>query len=167
MKYLDLIEIQLKDDFLLDLFETYDVEVVYEYDRTHENIPDQYRAEIPDLGLQFVFDEGLRFRTLFIQQVEVTTWNPFDDDERLRRFGSKADAQRYATENGEQTTEGRAELMGEEKDWIRFEYGTYSIHYEFVKSMLSMITIQHRFSRQEVSIRHPHCCEAARLSSSE
>jgi len=51
MKYLDLLGIQLKDNFLNDLFETYEVEVIYEYDRTHENLPDEYRAEIPDLGL--------------------------------------------------------------------------------------------------------------------
>jgi hypothetical protein len=37
MKYIDTIGILLKSDFLIDLFETYDVDVIYSYDRTHEN----------------------------------------------------------------------------------------------------------------------------------
>ena len=143
MKYLDLIGVDLKNDVLCGLFETYDVQVVYEYDRTDENLPDEYRAEIPDLGLQFVFDENQVFKTLFMQPVEVDTFNPFnEDDERLKRFDSKAEALRYASDNGERVTEGKAEFMREERDWIRFEHGSYSIHYEYVDSKLRMITIQ-------------------------
>ncbi len=143
MKYLDLLGVDLKNDVLCDLFETYDVQVVYEYDRTHEGLPDEYRAEIPDLGLQFVFDDREVFKTLFMEQVEVNTFNPFNgDDERLKRFGSKAEARQYASDNSERIAEGKAEFMGEERDWIRFEYGGYSIHYEYVHSKLHMITIQ-------------------------
>ena len=94
MKHLDLLGSELKSDFLCDLFETYDVQVVYEYDRTHENLADVYRAEIPDLGLQFVFDEGQLLQTLFMQPVEVTTFNPFEVDERIQRFASKREARR-------------------------------------------------------------------------
>lgn len=143
MKYLDLIGVTLKHDILSDLFETKDVKVVYEYDRTHENLPDEYRAEVPDLGLQFVFDERQVFKTLFMKPVEVKTFNPFDkDDERLKRFGTKAEALRYASANGLRISEGKAEFMGKERDWIRFEHGSYSIHYEYVDSKLRMITIQ-------------------------
>jgi len=143
MKYLDLLGIALKDDRLCDLFETYDVEVVYEYDRTHENLADEYRAEIHDLGLQFVFDDKQRFKTLFIRQVEASTFNPFDEDDgALKQFGSKAEALQHAKASGDTTTEGKANFMGEEKDWVRFEHGSYSVHYEYVGSKLSMITIQ-------------------------
>lgn len=143
MKYLDLIGIDLKNEVLCDLFETYDVQVVYEYDRTHEGLPDQYRAEITDLGLQFVFDEQQVFKTIFMEQVDVNTFDPFDgDDERLKIFGSKAEAFQYATDNGERISEGKADFMGEERDWIRFEHDTYSVHYEYVDSKLRMITIQ-------------------------
>lgn len=145
MKYLDLLGVELKSDVLCDLFETHDVEVVYEYDRTHENLPDEYCAEIPTLGMRFVFDESQVLKTLFLQQVEMSGFNPFDDDDdRLKRFDSKAEARRYASENGERITEGAAEFMGEERDWIRFEYGSYSVHYEYVDSSLKMITIQAR-----------------------
>ncbi len=142
MKHLDLIGMDLKNDGLCDLFETYDVQVVYEYDRTHENLPDQYHAEIPDLGLQFVFDERQIFATLFMRQVEVNTFKPFDeDDERIKRFNSKAEALQYARDKGNRITEGKADFMGEERDWVRFEYDSFSIHYEYVDSKLRMITI--------------------------
>ena len=58
MKHLDLLETELKSEFLCDLFEAYDVQVVYEYDRTNENLPDEYHAEVSDLGLQFVLTIG-------------------------------------------------------------------------------------------------------------
>ena len=142
MKYIDLIGISLKSDILSDLFETYDVPVVYEYDRTHENLPDEYRAEVPDLGLQFVFDEHQSLQTSFMELVEITTFNPFDEDDRLNRFDSKKEATRFAKSNGIQTTEGKGKFMGEKRDWIRFEYDTYSIHYEYVDKNLKMITLQ-------------------------
>lgn len=142
MKHLDLLGSDLKSDFLCDLFETYDVQVVYEYDRTHESLADEYRAEIPDLGLQFVFDENQLLRTLFIQPVEVTTFNPFEVDERIQRFASKREARRYAENNRIKITEGTADFMGEQRDWIRFESDTHSIHYEYMHSDLRIITLQ-------------------------
>lgn len=143
MKHIDLLGTNLKSDFLCDLFETCDVRVVYEYDRTHEGIPDEYHAEIPQLGLEFIFDVRQVLRTLFLKPVDVVTYNPFDmDDKRIPRFLSKSEALFYARENGLRITEGTGEFMGEQKDWIRLERDTHSVHYEFVDSNLRMITLQ-------------------------
>lgn len=142
MTHLDLLGTDLKSDFLYDLFETYDVEVVYDYDRTHEGIADVYRAEVPDLGLQFAFDEHQILKTLFIEPVEVTTFNPFQIDQRIQPFPSKEEAQRYARDNGARTSEGEADFMGEHTDWIRFDGDTHSIHYEYANKALRMITLQ-------------------------
>lgn len=142
MKHLDILGTPLKSEFLFDLLETYDVQVIYEYDRTHENLPDEYHAEIPELGLQFVFDANQKLRTLFIKAVEITAFNPFEDDERIPRFASKPEARQYAKNSGVRTTEGESDFMGEQRDWIRFESATHSIHYEYVNSELKMITLQ-------------------------
>lgn len=142
MKHLDLLGTPLKSEFLFDLLETYDVQVVYEYDRTYENLSDEYHAEIPDLGLQLIFDEHQILRTLFITPVEITTFNPFEDDERVRIFASKSEARQHAKESDVPTSEGEADFMGEHRDWIRLESDTYSVHYEFVDSALKMITLQ-------------------------
>ena len=143
MKYLDLLGIDLKNEVLCDLFETYDVSVIYEYDRTHEGFPDEYHAKIPDLGLEFIFNVSQLFKTLFIEQVDINTFNPFDgDDNSLKKFESKSEALQYSSNTGKRISKGSSDFMGEVKDWVRFEYGSYSIHYEYVDSKLRMITIQ-------------------------
>jgi hypothetical protein len=143
MKHLDLLGTELKNDFFCDLFETYDTQVVYEYDRTHEGLADEYHANIPELGLQFVFDARQVLRTIFMRPVDSTTFNPFDPDEkRVPAFGSKREALRYADTNGLQYSQGAVEFMGKQRDWIRFENRESSIHYEFVDSELNMTTLQ-------------------------
>ena len=143
MKYLDLIGLPLKHDVLNDLFETYEVEVVYEYDRTHENMADEYRAEVPDLGLEFIFDAGQKLSTLFMEQKEINTFNPFEErDERLKKFDSKNSARAYAEEKELKVTEGNADFMGEEQDWIRFDLPKHSIHYQYTSGKLKKITLQ-------------------------
>ena len=125
----------------MDLFETYDAEVLYVFDRLHEGTPDVYRTKIPELGLEFVFNDKQNLRTLFIQPLEIKTRNPFEEKEKIE-FSSKAEAVEHAKASGIQIKEGKAELMGEEKDWVKFEYKTHSIHYEFVNASLKMITLQ-------------------------
>ena len=142
MTHVDLLGSNLKSDFLCDLFETYDVQVVYEYDRTHEGIADEYHAEIKELGLQFAFDERQILKTLFMKPVDVTTFDPFGADQWIHTFATKAEALRYARNNGLTAEEGTAEFMGEQKDWIRFESDTHTIHYEFVDADLRLITLQ-------------------------
>ena len=144
MKYLDLLGSNLKMDILCDLFETYDTDVIYQYDRVHEGASDEFHAHVSDLGLQFIFDEQQELRTLFIEQVEINTFNPFHTDTRIPSFHSKAEAINYAEQNEAQITEGQVDFMGELKDWIRIDYDIYSLHYEFIDSTLKMITLQHK-----------------------
>ena len=140
MKYTELIGMVLKNDILCDLFETYDTQVIYEYDRTHENIDDEYYAEIKDLGLHFVFDKNQKFTTLFIHQIEIDTFTPFEDD--IKIFSSKQEALDYGKNISQTYTEGKADFFGETKDWIKFQHKNYSVHYEFVNHKLKMITLQ-------------------------
>jgi hypothetical protein len=143
MTHIELLGIDLKSDVLNDLFETYDVDVVYRYDRTGENLPDEYSADIPELGLEFMFDSEQKLRTLFMKDVASDGFNPFEEDETsLPKISSKAAAIRYASANEIQITQGTTDLLGEVRDWVRFVYANYSVHYEFVESKLSMTTIQ-------------------------
>ncbi|KLC27524.1 hypothetical protein XP95_21070, partial [Xanthomonas perforans] len=144
-RHLDLIGTALKSDVLSDLFETYEIDVVYRYDRIHENQPDQYVAEVPQLGLEFLFDSQQRLSTLFIEDTEINGFNPFEGDPvGLPRFGSKGDAITHAKRNAIELSEGRANFLGIIRDWVRFEHEKYSVHYEFVDSKLEKITVQAR-----------------------
>lgn len=143
MTHIDLLRTDLKCDILNDLFETYDVDIVYRYDRTCENLPDEYSAGIPELGLEFIFDSQQKLCTLFMKNVTSDGFNPFEQDEvGLPTFSSKTEAVSYASTNAIQISQGSAEFLGKIRDWIRFEYTNHSVHYEFIDSRLSMTTIQ-------------------------
>ena len=66
----------------------------------------------------------------------------FEDDEGVRRFASKPEVRKHAEENDVPTSEGAADFMGEHRDWIRLESDTHTVHYEYVDSVLKMITLQ-------------------------
>ena len=143
MNQLDLLGSDLKTEFLNDLFEAYDVEVIYEYDRTYENLPDSFTAAIPKLGLEFIFDENQKLKTLFWTQVKVESFNPFThDDRKVKIFDTKEECLRYAETNGLKASDGSGIFMDEEREWIRIENSNHSIHYEFVDTKLKMITLQ-------------------------
>ena len=57
MNLLPLLKSHLKSDVMLDLLNTWDAQVVYEYDRTYENIPDEYWASIHREGVCFNFND--------------------------------------------------------------------------------------------------------------
>ncbi|MEM1028518.1 MAG: hypothetical protein AAF593_09135 [Planctomycetota bacterium] len=142
MKHLDLLGAELKSDFLCDLFETHDVRVIYQYDRNHEGATDEYLAAIPELGLEFIFDARQTLRTIFVTLIEIRTFNPFDAlADSCHVFESKNNAKQFAISNGVKQKEGHAEFLGELRDWIRFDYPDYSIHYEFRNQQLGQITL--------------------------
>lgn len=142
MTHIELLGVGLKSDFFNDLLETFDVDVVYRYDRTYENLPDEYWATVPNLGLGLIFDENQNLATLIIQPVSISGYNPIQQDQRLVWFASKAEVSQYAVEQSMVFSEGAVELFGELKDWIKLEYSDFSIHYEYVDSKLKQVTLQ-------------------------
>jgi len=145
MKYHELLGVSIKDDILLDLFETYDVEVIYRYDRNNGNLEDQYIAEISDMGLEFVFDLDQRLKTLFMKCVDHSGFNPFEnEDPRHVPFRSNIEAIEWAKERSIDFIHQDAktdDLLGEIPEWIKFNYQTYFVHYQFRDSVVDMVTI--------------------------
>lgn len=143
MDLLNLLERELKSDPLIDLFETYDVEVVYEHDRTYEGMDDEYWAKIPSLGLQFVFNKNQKLQTVFVHLNEKDGFDSANtNDLKLTSFSTKSDALQFASNNDIPFSEGEAEFLGEHRDWIKFKHKAHSIHYEYRESLLSLITLQ-------------------------
>lgn len=75
MEYAETLNMKLKSEFFIDLFETHDVDVIYSYDRLHEGMDDEYWAKIPKMGLEFIFDSQQRHRAIFMSQVEFSGFN--------------------------------------------------------------------------------------------
>jgi hypothetical protein len=57
MEFLPLLGKHLKDDEVIEVLEWANMEVVYDFDRLHENTPDVYWASATAEGFQFRFDE--------------------------------------------------------------------------------------------------------------
>ncbi len=143
MKFSEIIGSNLKDECFNDLFETYDVDVIYYYDRTYENLPDSYSAQIDELGMEFIFNEEQLLSTLFISNFSPEGFNPFSSGlEELNIFSTKPEALKFANEHDLYYQEGTAEFLGEERDWINYFYDKYTVHYEFIATELSKITIE-------------------------
>lgn len=142
MNYLSLLGKHLKSDEMLDLLETHDMEVIYAFDRTHENLPDEYWARCPQLGIQLAFDADQVLKSVFIHLVAGDGFAPADlADSDVLRFASKRDVASYAQQKGIAIVEGRGELFGRETDWIRLEHEGHSIHYEYRSGKLALVTL--------------------------
>ena len=142
MNFLPLLRKQLKSEELIDLLETHDVDVVYDYDRIYENIPDQYWASLRDIGIQLKFDENQKLSSIFIFLHEEDGFCPADlSGSDLLVFDTKADVKTYAAENGIGTSEGSGEFLGVPHDWIRFDFPDFAIHYDFGGGSLKKVSL--------------------------
>ena len=57
MKYIPLLGCKLKDEEMCELFELWDCDVIFDYDRLNENTPDSYWTAARDEGVEFRFNE--------------------------------------------------------------------------------------------------------------
>lgn len=145
MEYTEILGITLKSEFLIDLFETYDVEVVYRYDRHHEGTDDEYVAIIPEMGLEFLFDSSQRLTTLFMKKTDHNGYNPFKGpDPRSVQFQSGSEVMAWAKERSidaqhqEATTDP---IFGTIPEWVKLNYGKFHVHYQFNGGELEMVTL--------------------------
>jgi len=146
MKYTEILGSKLKSDFLIDLFETYDADVTYVYDRTFEGIDDEYRASIPEMGLEFLFNKEQSLITLFMSQVEHNGHNPFTgSDPRKPNFKTAQEAVEYANSAGihfQHQEEQNDSFFGIIPEWVKFNFNEYSIHYQFIDAAVGTVTLQ-------------------------
>ncbi|MCM2373728.1 hypothetical protein [Aporhodopirellula aestuarii] len=142
MEFLPLLKSHLKSDVMLDLLETWDAQVVYEYDRTHENMPDEYWASIHGEGVCFKFNEDQILDCIFLHLTDTDGFTPIDlSSTDIPQFESLADAAAYANKSKLRVSSGQGELFGQLRDWIRLEYDDHWIHYEFRDGNLGLVTL--------------------------
>jgi len=146
MKYSEILGTKLKSDFLIDLFETYDADVVYVYDRNYEGMNDEYRASIPDMGLEFLFNKDQSLTTLFMSQIEHDGHNPFaGPDPRKPKYNTIQEAVAYANKAGidfQHQEERIDSFFGMTPEWVKFNLNDYSIHYQFNNAGVDTVTLQ-------------------------
>lgn len=138
-----LLNCSLKSDDLIELFEHYEVDVVYSYDRLQEGMEDKYYGSINELGLQFSFDGHQVLKTIFIytngnEEFKKANLSEF----KIATYDDKVSIIKYAKESGIEYTDGEASFLGESRAWVKLALSNYSIHYEFKEGVLGLITMQ-------------------------
>lgn len=142
MEFLRLLGSQLKDDAIIDVLEWGEMEVVYDFDRLHENQPDKYWAASKKHGFQFGFDSEQRLRVVFLYAEPRDGFSAIDrTDCDIAFFSTIADIEASAPCESTRITKGRAEFLGVGREWAKIDCGTYTVHYEFQAGTLAMVTV--------------------------
>ena len=132
MKYIDLLGKQLKSDDVIDVLECDDLEVIYDFDRLHENQPDVYWVASKAEGVQMRFNEDQALDTLFFYIQPDEGFSPCDPGSLgVPVFDSRDSARTYAAQSGLPVIEGEADFLGVYRTWIKIDFGSHLHHSEF------------------------------------
>jgi hypothetical protein len=142
VRFLPLLRQPLKSDAVVDLLETWDADVVYDFDRLHENTPDSYHSGSKAEGVQIVFDSAQLLRTVFIHMLEEDGYSSADlSDSDIDVFDSPEAVAGFAAREHVPNSSGQTALFGVARSWVRLEWDTHALHYEFVGGALRLITL--------------------------
>jgi hypothetical protein len=145
MTFLPLLGKQLKDDEVIEILEGLDMEVIYEFDRLHENMPDIYWAASKPKGFQFRFDDSQSLEVVFLY---ITSDDDFaavsQHDCDVPFFSSKQDVEAFGAAQHLQIAKGSADFDGVSGEWVKLGFATHSIHYEFRAGRLALVTISRK-----------------------
>jgi len=128
----------LKSDEIVEILDHFKLDVIYEFDRSHENLEDIYWASAREAGFQLRFDAEQRLDTIFLY-VE-----PRDGFRPVRRelvnvpfYSSFREAESEFTE--ESIPFERSPVAPR---WIKGNFGGHKVHYEFGTSgQLLLVTV--------------------------
>ncbi len=142
MNLLPLLGKHLKDADIIEIFDRLEMEVLYNFDRLHEGQPDKYWAASLPNGIQFRFDAAQTLDTIFIYVMPDHGFTAFaQKDCDIPILTTEAEIQAFGEAQRAQVSQGRYDLLGVKRDWIRLAFSAYSIHFEFRKGSLAMITV--------------------------
>jgi len=144
LQFAKLIGQHLKGNEHLEMLELRDVDVIYEYDRTHEGMEDVYWAACREEGFQFRFDENQKLDVVFLYIEESEDFTSIDrsiiDVDVFNTFLEAKDSfeksgvayQNSPSEDPEDAWYQR---------WIKANHENYTAHYEFRDKILFRITL--------------------------
>ena len=146
MNFLPLLGKQLKDDDMFDVLTDdngSDIEVVYDFDRLHENMPDMYWATSKKDGFQFKFNADQILETIFLHAASIEGFTPVAHEHCDVPFFSTIEAVKiYGVEMMLPAVKGgRVDLLGVRREWMRLEFEKHFAHYEFRGDELALVTV--------------------------
>jgi len=127
----------LKSDSVIEVLEHFDMEVVYDFDRLHENTPDAYSSAAESAGFEFRFDDRQVLCTIWCYIRPYSGVSAIDQDViGASCFRDFAEAKSHAAKTGTKTSQSK-----DGAGWIRFEYDNVWIHYQFSEGELTRVTL--------------------------
>lgn len=144
VNFIDLLGKQLKDDIVMEILEHYEIDVAYDFDRTHEGMEDVYWAASQENGFQLRFDENQKLDVIFLYMVEREGFTPISRNEiDVPIYESFAEAKNYFEANNLEYTKPPIEEPSDPwyQRWIKTNNGIYTSHYEFKDMQPRMITL--------------------------
>ena len=141
----DIPDLVTAPDEVIEVLEMRDIEVVYDFDRLHENQPDKYWATDKNSGFQFGFDADQILHVIFLYATPTDGFVPIDPGScDVPLFPSGAEVEAHASRASLRAKRGGTEFLGVRREWVRLEYPGYSLHYEFAAGGLQLVTISGR-----------------------
>ena len=145
MKFLPLLGKRLKDDEVLDILESLDMHVIYEFDRLHEGQPDVYWTAAKQEGFQLRFDEAQRLGAIFLHITPSDGFGPISQQDcDIPFFATKQEVESFDEAQLLQVTKGSAGFLGISREWVRLEFASHSIHYEYHAGNFALVTISRK-----------------------
>ncbi|HXJ59807.1 MAG TPA: hypothetical protein VNU68_24445 [Verrucomicrobiae bacterium] len=142
MHLLPLLGRSLKDDDVIDILDSMEMEVIYDFDRLHEGQPDKYWAASQEAGIQLRFDAAQTLDTIFLHVTPGDGFAAFaQGDCDVPVFTTAAEVEAFGEAQRLQVSKGRADLLGVSRDWLRLGFGAYSAHYEFRAGRLALVAV--------------------------
>ena len=142
MQFVPLLGKQLKDDDIIEVLELLETDVIYDFDRLHENLPDVYRASSQPNGIELKFDAAQQLDTIFLHITPEDDFAAFSlSDSDIPLFESPAEVESFGSIHHLRVTKGHSDSSGTNRIWIRLGFATHSAHYEFRGDNLALVTL--------------------------
>ena len=144
MKILPLLRKHLKDDEIVEMLEHLDAEVIYDFDRSNENMPDAYWAKAKEHGITLRFDQNQTLDVVFVYVRPIEEHQAVNPSwiEDVVLFDSDSEVQTYAADHGIRLKTGsRPATLPPPGTWVRLDYDHHRVHYDFRGGMLHIVTI--------------------------
>lgn len=127
----------LKSDPVIEVLEHFDMDVIYDFDRLHENTPDSYSSSATSAGFEFRFDERQVLSVIWCYVRPRSGFTAIDKDIiGVPHFRDFAEAKSHAVKNGIKTSQSK-----DDAGWIRLEHDNMWVHYEFAGGQLALVTL--------------------------
>lgn len=143
MNFPDLVGAHLKSDEIIEILEQYELDVIFDFDRLHEGVPDAYHSSAYAQGFELLFDEHQNLQTVFLYVQPRHGFDAFPADSMVvPTYTNIQEAKAGFEASGTEYIENTAQIPNQPGlCWIKGDFGSYTVHYEVRDDMLEMVTI--------------------------